>query len=58
MEQKAIASATLTLRELQEMLIRYAENVPLKMVIEDAMRRRFSDTFRMRGYGNVETNNR
>ena len=43
MEQRAIASATLTLKELQDMLLRYAENVPLTMVIEDAMRRRLAD---------------
>ncbi len=44
MEQKAIALATLTLKELQEMLLRFAENIPLKMVIEDAMSRRLSIT--------------
>ena len=43
MEEKALESSPLTLRELQSMLVRHADNPLITMVIEDAMKRRLSE---------------
>lgn len=43
LEPQANELSPLTLIELRDMLARHADNAPIKMVIEDAMRRRLSD---------------
>ena len=43
LESQATEFSPLTLRELRDMLARHADNAPIKMVLEDALKRRLTD---------------
>ena len=43
LEPQATESSPLTLGELRDMLARHTDNAPIKIVIEDALKRRLTD---------------